>query len=80
MASDFEEAITTYLYMYSYRKNLDLLYETPEELAVDQAPPKHHLKARVRRILREGRRILSEAESKDFLKNYGIPVTTQVGS
>ena len=70
-----EEAISTYLYMYSYRKNLDLLYETPEEMGVDQAPPKYHLKALVRRILREERRVLSEAESKDFLKNYGIPIT-----
>jgi acetyltransferase len=70
-----EEAIRTYLYMYSYGRNLQLLYETPSELPVDQAPPKNHLKAFIRRTLKEGRSVLSEEESKDFLVNYGILCT-----
>src|SRR3990172_3907219 len=40
-----EHAVKTYLYMYKYGRNLQLLYETPAELPVDQAPPKHHFKA-----------------------------------
>jgi acetyltransferase len=71
-----EEAIKTYLYMYRYKRNLGLLYETPAELPVDQAPPKNHLKVFVRKTLKEGRSVLTEEESKDFLKNYGIPSTT----
>jgi len=70
-----EEAIKTYLYMYSYKRNLELLYETPAELTVDQSPPKNNLKAFIRRTLKEGKRVLSEAESKNFLKSYGIPST-----
>jgi len=70
-----EEAVRTYLYMYSYGRNLQLLYETPSELPVNQAPPKNHLKAFIRRTLKEGRSVLSEEESKDFLVNYGIPCT-----
>ncbi len=30
-----EEAVKTYMYMYRYRRNLDLLYQTPEDLPVD---------------------------------------------
>ncbi len=70
-----EDAVQTYLHMAAYARNLELLYETPEELPVDQAPPKHHLKAFIRRAVREGRTVLNEKESKRFLSNYGIPVT-----
>ena len=41
-----EEAVRTYLYMYRYERNLELLYETPSELPVDQAPAKNNLKAK----------------------------------
>jgi acetyltransferase len=70
-----EEAIKTYLYMYRYKRNLELLYETPAELPVDQAPPKNHLKVFIKKTLKEERIILTEEESKDFLKNYGIRST-----
>lgn len=70
-----EEAVKTYLYMYNYGRNLELLYETPVELPVDQAPPKSNLKALIRRVIKEGRTVLNEEESKRFLMNYGIPTT-----
>jgi len=69
-----EEAIKTYMYMYRYGKNIQLLYETPEELPVDQAPPKNNLKVFIAELHKEGRTILTEEESKRFLANYGIPV------
>jgi acetyltransferase len=68
-----EEAVKTYLYMYSYDRNLELLYETPSELPVDQAPPKSNLKALIMKVVKEGRTILNEEESKRFLLSYGIP-------
>lgn len=68
-----EEAVKTYLYMYRYGRNLELLYETPGQLSVDQAPPKHNLKAFVAELYKEGRTLLTERESKRFLVNYGIP-------
>jgi acetyltransferase len=70
-----EDAVKTYEYMYRYARNLELLYETPAELPIDQAPPKHNLKALIRRVVKEGRTVLTEEESKRFLMNYGIPVT-----
>jgi acetyltransferase len=68
-----EEAVKTYMYMYKYGRNLELLYETPTDLPIDQAPPKNNLKALINKILKEGRTILSEVESKRFLASYGIP-------
>ena len=44
-----EEAVRTYMSMYQYTRNLELLYETPAELPIDIAPPKHNLKAMLRR-------------------------------
>jgi acetyltransferase len=69
-----EEVVRTYLYMYNYKRNLALLYETPEELPVDHAPPIKNLKTLVRRAVDEGATVLTEAESMRFLINYGIPV------
>jgi len=68
-----EEAVKTYLYMYRYGRNLQLLYETPEQLPVDQAPPKHNLKAFIAELYKDKRLLLTEKESKRFLANYGIP-------
>jgi acetyltransferase len=70
-----EEAVKTYLYMYRYYRNLELLYETPSELSLIESPPKNHLKTLVRKMAKEGRTLFFE-EAKDFLNIYGIPVTT----
>jgi acetyltransferase len=70
-----EEAVRTYFYMYSYERNLELMYETPTDLPIDQAPPKNNLKTLLRRTAAADRVILTEEESKRFLINYGIPVT-----
>ena len=40
-----EQAIKTYMYMYQYQRNVELIYETPEELPVDAAPPKRPIMA-----------------------------------
>ena len=69
-----EKAIKTYMYMYRYKRNLELLYETPRELSVDLAPPRHHLKVMVRRAVEERRDVLMADEAERFMKVYGIPV------
>jgi acetyltransferase len=76
-----EEAVRTYLYMYRYERNLEILHETPTDVAVDSAPPMNTLKTFVRKALLEGRTILTEEESKRFLATYHIPtVKTQVAA
>jgi len=69
-----EQAIKTYHYMYQYKRNLELLYETPEELPVDVVPPKRSLMVIMRNVATENREILNEAEAKAFLEYYNFPV------
>jgi acetyltransferase len=68
-----EEAARTYVYMYNYERNLELLHETPSELTLDEAPPKNHLKSIIRKVVREGGHVLSDEDARKFLSNYGIP-------
>jgi acetyltransferase len=69
-----EQAIKTYMYMYDYQRNIDLLYETPEELPVDAAPPKRPIMAIIRNAAFEDREVLTEDEAKKILKYYNFPV------
>jgi len=76
-AYDFpEEAVKTYLYMYQYARNLEMLYETPEDLPLELGTPKNYLKILARKSIRAGQALLSEEDSKKFLDTYGIPATT----
>jgi len=68
-----EKAVRTYMCMYKYKRNLELLYETPEELPVDLSPPKSHLKLMIRKVVGEGRTVLTQEEVDKFLDAYGIP-------
>lgn len=68
-----EAAIKTYMYMCKYKRNLDLLYETPEELSVGFSPPSSHLRLLVKRALEEGSTVLTEDKADKFLDAYGIP-------
>ena len=69
-----EQAIHAYMYMYQYNRNLELLYETPEQLPMDGVPPKRPLMVIMRNAAKEGREILTEAEAKKLLDYYEIPV------
>jgi acetyltransferase len=69
-----EEAVRTYLTMYQYRRNIELLYETPEELPVDTAPPKRPIAVILETAAKEGREALTDEEAKRMLKYYGFPV------
>ncbi|MBS7604898.1 MAG: bifunctional acetate--CoA ligase family protein/GNAT family N-acetyltransferase [Candidatus Bathyarchaeia archaeon] len=70
-----EEAIAAFMYMYQYAKNIELLYEVPEEIKLCPPSDRAHLKNIIERAVDEGRLILTEFESKEFLKEYGIPVS-----
>ncbi|MGF3522733.1 MAG: acetate--CoA ligase alpha subunit, partial [Candidatus Bathyarchaeia archaeon] len=69
-----EQAIKTYMYMYQYQRNLELIYETPEDLSVDVAPPKRPINVILRNAAVENRDILTEDEAKKILKYYNFPV------
>lgn len=67
-----EQAVSTFMYMFSYTQNLELLYQTPEELSVDFSIPTF-LKEILRKAYDEGRTILTQPESLQFLEAYKIP-------
>jgi acetyltransferase len=69
-----EQAVKTYLYMHQYKRNLELLYETPEELPVDISPPKRPILMAMRNAALENRELLTETEAKKLLEYYDFPV------
>lgn len=69
-----EQAVATFIYMYSYTQNLELLYQTPEELTTDSSVSRF-LKGVLRRAFDNGQEVLSLPESLQFLFAYGIPTT-----
>ena len=69
-----EQAVKTYLYMYQYKRNLELLYDTPEELPVDISPPKRPILITMRNAVMQNRVVLTETEAKNILEYYGLPV------
>jgi acetyltransferase len=70
-----ERAVTTFMHMVRYRENLDLLFETPDELPIElegiQKARAHQL---LSEALKQNKKRLDETESKNFLSAYGIPV------
>ena len=58
--------------MHHYRRNIELLYETPAEQARTMPPHRNYLKDIVRRAVKEKRRTLSAGHSLELLKNYRI--------
>ena len=74
-----EEAVESYMYLYHYARNLELLYETPEELDVIQLPSdKEKLKNIITKVLGEKRDLLNEIESKEFIEKYRIQTTKPI--
>jgi acetyltransferase len=69
-----EQAIRTYMYMHEYQRNVELLYQTPEELPVDASPPKRPIMVILRNAALEDREVLTEDEAKKILKYYNFPV------
>jgi acetyltransferase len=70
-----EEAIKSYLYMYQYSRNLEMLYETPEDIPFNVESPKNYLKAMIHRSRNKQDYLLNEQDSKKFLTTYEIPCT-----
>jgi acetyltransferase len=67
------------MYMYQYKRNLEMLYETAEELPADITSPKVPIITIMKNAALEDREILTEEEAKAFLAHYNIPIVrTQV--
>ncbi len=68
-----QEAVRTFMNIYTRTQNLELLFQTPNEIPIDQTSPKH-LKGILRRSFAEGRETLNLLDSFQFLEAYKIPV------
>jgi acetyltransferase len=73
-----EPAVAAFLHMVQYRRNQELLYETPQALPEDWVPDQERVRRVVRAARDEGRTLLTEAESKEVLAAYKIPVTVTI--
>lgn len=67
-----EDAVSTFMNMYRYTQNLELLYQTPQEISLEQTHVTL-LRGILRRAFCEGRPVLSMPESLRFLEEYHIP-------
>lgn len=73
-----DQAISTFMYMYSYTQNLELLYQTPQEVSL-KLSKSTFVKNLFRKAVNEERSILHQYESLEVLKAYQIPtIRTQV--
>ena len=68
-----EQAVKAYMYMYQYKRNLELLYETPEETPADITSPRYPLVTLMKDAAIEDREILTEEEAKVVLEYCRIP-------
>jgi acetyltransferase len=76
-----EEAVTAFLHRVRYRRNQELLIETPPSLPEEPGTDVAAARRPIERALAEGRELLSEPEAKAVLEAYGIPtVETRVAA
>jgi acetyltransferase len=73
-----EAAIRAFLHMVQYRRNQELLYERPEALPAEAPPDAARVRQIIGRARAAGRALLTEAEAKDLLAAYGVPVVPTV--
>ncbi|MEW5746589.1 MAG: bifunctional acetate--CoA ligase family protein/GNAT family N-acetyltransferase [Nitrospirota bacterium] len=69
-----EQAVRSFIYMYRYDYNLQLLQETPEAILKDFAPDSQKALDIFRRASGDDRSVLTLHEVKEILQAYGIPV------
>jgi acetyltransferase len=69
-----EKGVRAFMYLVSYARNRQLLYETPRELPVEFPLDRARLRAVFDTILSEGHDVLTESTSKALLEAYEIPV------
>ena len=67
-----EQATKTYMYMHQYNRNLELLYQTPEELPMDSSPPKRPINVVIKEAANQNREKLTQTEAKKLLEAYHI--------
>jgi acetyltransferase len=73
-----EEAVDTFMHMYSYSRNLELLQETPPSLPHEIQVNTREARTFIDECLKRREKVLTEIKSKAILSAYGIPVNRTV--
>jgi acetyltransferase len=70
-----EKAVRAFSYLVDYARRRDILYETPRDVPLNFAVDRSDIHERFRAYFGRGGDLLTEAEAKELLAAYGIPVT-----
>ncbi len=70
-----EQAVRAFMTLVGYARNLETLYETPKDVAIQLPYDRAAAKRRFAAERLGGSDVLSEEVSKELLASYGIPVT-----
>lgn len=69
-----EEAVNIFMYIDSYAKRLKSLEETPSPIPGAFKPKTEKNRKLIEKVVSSGRTTMTEAEAKEMVFNYGIPV------
>jgi acetyltransferase len=69
-----EQAVRAFMHLVQYRRNQEILMQTPASLPKFFRPDAERARTIIRRAIDRGNVVLDEAESKEILATYGIPV------
>lgn len=70
-----EEAVRAFMYLVSYARNREILYETPRDIPLSFALPREEQRQRFAELVRDEPPMLTEVASKRLLETYEIPTT-----
>ena len=69
-----EKAVRAFMHMVRYRRNQEILTQVPPSAPTDFTPRVDEARSVIEKTLSERRELLTEAEAKQVLAAYGIPV------
>lgn len=70
-----EQAVRAFMKLVTYARNLELLYETPEDINVKFSPDREKLRFSFDSLIPDKTNILPESLSKSILEAYGITIS-----
>jgi acetyltransferase len=73
-----EPAIRAFLHMVQYRRNQELLYQTPEALPENGSQDTQRVRQIIQQVRASGRTLLTEVEAKEVLAAYDVPVVSAI--
>ena len=70
-----DHAVRAFMYLVSYARNIELLYETPRDVPLALNVERCQVQNILQKVREPGQSVLSEVDSKAMLEAYGIPTT-----